>query len=235
MEQPPGFEDSLHPDWVCKVNQSLYGLKQLPRQWNIELDKALCNLGLSCSRYDPTLYFKVVNGKLIGALTAQVNDLAIVGKPLFVDQLIQDLGNQFKIGAAKDLHHFLSIRITRDPSAPYVYMDQAHYIDEMCSCFLQGNHTNVPTPTDLLFKSLHRWAPGEAPSSGPYNQLIGSMLWVLHKAQRLLRYKLTISASTQSLRQSLVRRSQGFELSGLYQGSLPLPWWTTHMLRLLRL
>jgi hypothetical protein len=50
MEQPPGFEDPLHPDWVCEVNRSLYGLKQSPRQWNIELHKALLGLGLSNSK-----------------------------------------------------------------------------------------------------------------------------------------------------------------------------------------
>lgn len=32
MLQPPGFEDPAHPDWVCKVSQGIYGLKQSPRQ-----------------------------------------------------------------------------------------------------------------------------------------------------------------------------------------------------------
>jgi hypothetical protein len=30
MEQPPGFEDQHHPDYVCEVKRSLYGLKQAP-------------------------------------------------------------------------------------------------------------------------------------------------------------------------------------------------------------
>jgi hypothetical protein len=29
--QPAGFEDSAHPDHVCRLNRSLYGLKQAPR------------------------------------------------------------------------------------------------------------------------------------------------------------------------------------------------------------
>lgn len=28
--QPVGFEDSTHPDFVCRLNNSLYGLKQAP-------------------------------------------------------------------------------------------------------------------------------------------------------------------------------------------------------------
>jgi hypothetical protein len=31
--QPAGFEDSVHPDYVCRLNRSLYGLKQAPRAW----------------------------------------------------------------------------------------------------------------------------------------------------------------------------------------------------------
>jgi hypothetical protein len=114
MEQPPGFEDPLHPDWVCEVSQSLYGLKQSPRQWNIELHKALLEVGWSNSTYDPTLYFKIVSGKLVGALTTHVDDLAIVGEPPVVDNIIDSIGRRFKIGADEELHHFLSLKITRD-------------------------------------------------------------------------------------------------------------------------
>nr|GEW00342.1 ribonuclease H-like domain-containing protein [Tanacetum cinerariifolium] len=30
MHQPPGFQDSAHPDYVCLLKRSLYGLKQAP-------------------------------------------------------------------------------------------------------------------------------------------------------------------------------------------------------------
>ncbi|GJS70182.1 ribonuclease H-like domain-containing protein [Tanacetum coccineum] len=33
MHQPLGFQDSVHPDYVCLLQQSLYGLKQAPRAW----------------------------------------------------------------------------------------------------------------------------------------------------------------------------------------------------------
>ncbi|GJY26896.1 ribonuclease H-like domain-containing protein [Tanacetum coccineum] len=33
MHQPPGFWDSVHPDYVCLLQRSLYGLNQSPRAW----------------------------------------------------------------------------------------------------------------------------------------------------------------------------------------------------------
>ncbi|PLW34299.1 hypothetical protein PCASD_17274 [Puccinia coronata f. sp. avenae] len=178
MEQPPGFKDPQHPDWVCEVNRSLYGLKQSPRQWNIELHKALLDLRLSNSSYDPTLYFKIQSGKLVGALTTHVDDLAIVGEPTFVDDLISAVGKRFVISADEDLNHFLSIKITRDIPNRHVFLNQAHYIKEISERFLDGNSHTVSTPTDFYFKNLTHKTSSDPSSPGPYPQIIGSLLWI---------------------------------------------------------
>ncbi|GKC67665.1 ribonuclease H-like domain-containing protein [Tanacetum coccineum] len=34
MHQPPGFQDSVHPDYVCLLQRSLYGHKQAPQAWH---------------------------------------------------------------------------------------------------------------------------------------------------------------------------------------------------------
>lgn len=31
MKQPPGFEDKVRSDWGCRLNKSIYGLKQAAR------------------------------------------------------------------------------------------------------------------------------------------------------------------------------------------------------------
>jgi hypothetical protein len=43
--QPTGFEDSTHPDYVCRLNRSLYGLKQAPRAWYNRFASHLLQLG----------------------------------------------------------------------------------------------------------------------------------------------------------------------------------------------
>jgi hypothetical protein len=41
MQQPPGYEDKSHPNYVCKLDKALYGLKQAPRAWFAKLSKKL--------------------------------------------------------------------------------------------------------------------------------------------------------------------------------------------------
>jgi hypothetical protein len=57
MEQPKGFEDCAHPDYVCKLHKSLYGLKQVPRAWFLRLSQALLELGFLGSSEDTSLFF----------------------------------------------------------------------------------------------------------------------------------------------------------------------------------
>ncbi|PLW07766.1 hypothetical protein PCANC_25701 [Puccinia coronata f. sp. avenae] len=177
MAQPPGFEDPEHPDWVCDFERSIYGLKQSPREWNLELHAALVEIGLTQSHYDPTLYFCLDGRKLLGALAVHVDDLAAVGEQSFVNSTISSLGSRFKIGADDELHHFLSLKIHRLVDKQLVYLSQEHWIDEMQEHFLPGTDAPVATPTNSAFKDLRRCSASNAPSSGPYQQLLGCLLW----------------------------------------------------------
>ena len=80
MEQPEGFIDAEHPDYVCKLKRSLYGLKQSARCWNSTLDSYLEESGYRPCSADGCLYIKTVkssNGKI-----------SFVILPVFVDDFI---------------------------------------------------------------------------------------------------------------------------------------------------
>ena len=51
-QQPPGFIDPAHPDYVYLLQRSLYGLKQAPWAWYQRFATYLCQLGFSASSSD---------------------------------------------------------------------------------------------------------------------------------------------------------------------------------------
>ena len=54
--QPAGFEDSAHPDFVCRLNRSLYGLKKAPRAWYSRFATYLLSLGFIEAKSDTSLF-----------------------------------------------------------------------------------------------------------------------------------------------------------------------------------
>lgn len=50
MKQPLGFEESANK--VCRLNKSLYGLKQVPKIWNERFNEIMIKQGFLASEYD---------------------------------------------------------------------------------------------------------------------------------------------------------------------------------------
>ena len=53
MHNPEGF--ICYPSLVCRLNKSVYGLKQSPRAWYAKMDNFLLSLGFERCKYDPNV------------------------------------------------------------------------------------------------------------------------------------------------------------------------------------
>lgn len=56
MKQPEGFVSKGEENLVCKLQRSIYGLKQSARCWNTELDNQLKKMEFIQSKSDPCIY-----------------------------------------------------------------------------------------------------------------------------------------------------------------------------------
>ena len=61
MHQPSGYSKPGKENLVCKLNKSMYGLKQSPKCWNDSLDTYLKSLGFNQSSCDSCIYVKIIN------------------------------------------------------------------------------------------------------------------------------------------------------------------------------
>ncbi len=113
VQQPEGFVSKRHPDFVCKLNKSLYGLKQSPRVWNRTIDNYLKSKGFSCISADPCIYiFNDTRGIAIIALYVDDNLLICNTKLLpWVKKILTSRSKMKDLGEAKSV---LGIEVTRD-------------------------------------------------------------------------------------------------------------------------
>ena len=81
MTQPEGFVDSKHPNKVCKLQRSIYRLKQACQSWNLRFDEAMKEFGFLKNEDDPCVY-KKVSGSIVMFLVLYVDDILLIGNDI---------------------------------------------------------------------------------------------------------------------------------------------------------
>nr|GEV52139.1 hypothetical protein [Tanacetum cinerariifolium] len=65
MEQPEGYVDPKYPNRVCKLQRSIYSLKQASRQWNKRLDEEIKKFRFIQNRDEPCVYRKASGSDVV--------------------------------------------------------------------------------------------------------------------------------------------------------------------------
>lgn len=100
---PPGIERKIGQGKVCKLNKSLYGLKQSPRAWFEHFGTTVKGHGYQQSQADHTMFYRHSPDGKIAILIVYVDDIKLTGssdseelgrlKRKFADDFeIKDLG-----------------------------------------------------------------------------------------------------------------------------------------------
>jgi len=111
--QPTSFEDSAHPDYVCRLNRSLYGLKQAPRAWYSRFASYIIQLGFVEAKTDTSL-FVYHQGTDTAYLPLYVDDIVLTtSSPQLLRRVISALQQEFSMKDLGELHHFLGMHVQR--------------------------------------------------------------------------------------------------------------------------
>ena len=181
MKQPDGFVDDTHPDYVCKLNKSIYGLKQSARCWNKTIDKYLKDSGFQQSNADPCIYTKVVeqdSKKSVIIIAFYVDDLIIVSNDnnLLIDEK-HKLSTRFEMEDQGEIHYCLGMSIKRNRDAGLLSINQNAYLRNILKEFGMINCKSISTPMELG-KKFAKLEDNESPlNTKHYHSLIGSLTY----------------------------------------------------------
>ena len=171
MQLPPSFQPPFS-DAVCKLNKSLYGLKQASRQWYAKLSEVLFHRGYTHSENDYSLFCKRSAHSVV-FLAVYVDDILLTGTDdAEIAALKAFLDHTFKIKDLGYAHYFLGIEILRTDRG--LLLTQRKFTLALLDEFSKGSSSSVTCPLDYNTKlTPHEGAL--LPDSGTYRRLIGKL------------------------------------------------------------
>ncbi|MBJ4306819.1 hypothetical protein JGD87_23840, partial [Salmonella enterica subsp. enterica serovar Derby] len=111
MTQPEGFVDPKNASKVCKLQKSIYELKQASRSWNIRFDEKIKRFGFVKNKEEPCVYMKV-SGSALVILILYVDDILLIGNDIpMLESVKASLKNRFSMKDLGEAAYILWIKI----------------------------------------------------------------------------------------------------------------------------
>ncbi|XP_072060351.1 uncharacterized protein [Arachis hypogaea] len=174
MKPPPGLNVS-NPKLICKLEKSLYGLKQASRQWNSKLAHTLIKFGYTQSKHDYILFTKVA-GSGFTTVIIYVDDLVLAGNCIKeITALKQHLHNLFKIKDIGELKFFLGFEFARSKRGIAMY--QRKYCLDLLEEYGMLRSKSCSTPMDYT-SHLSKESGDPMPNASEYRRLLGRLLYL---------------------------------------------------------
>ena len=192
MRVPPGvpaFDENRNP-LVCRLNRSLYGLKQAGREWGLLFASFLLSWGFIRSTID-TCLFTYAKSNLLLWILVYVDDCIIVDNDSALrSRFVTDLAKRFPVDDRAELKWMLGVAINRDRKAGTLTLSQELYINDLIERYashVSAGHTRkYDTPMEEGLRLSHDDCP--APNSDAADQmaskkpiymaLVGAFLWL---------------------------------------------------------
>ena len=172
MRQPEGFVEG---ELVCKLNKSLYGLKQASRMWNQRFHEVITKMEFKRSDYDQCLYMRTSGSKIL-FLLLYVDDLILVGDNIIEIEMVKPLMcKEFEMRDMMEMKTFLGITIDRDMSKGILLLDQKLYLEDVLRRFKMENCKAVATPMERNLQL--KTSTEDILTKQPYKELIGCLMY----------------------------------------------------------
>jgi hypothetical protein len=179
MRQPEGFIKEGEQHLVCKLNKSLYGLKQAGRTWNQKIDATLRTQQFTSLDADHCVYVRQ-QGSVIIIIALYVDDLLLFSNSLTdLNALKATLATAFTMTDLGEATFILGIQIKRDRAARTLTLSQSAYAVDILTRHDMKNCNEVATPTQpglKLVKSTEQATPDDIRK---YQAGVGAVMFLM--------------------------------------------------------
>ena len=122
MSQPEGYAVKGKVQHILKLSKALYGLRQVPRAWNVKLDKSLKKLNFRRCLSEQAVYTRGIGANAI-ILGVYVDDLFVTGgNPDEIKLFKEQMMSEFEITDLGLLTCYLGIEV--DQKVYYITVKQ---------------------------------------------------------------------------------------------------------------
>jgi hypothetical protein len=189
MVQPEGFVDPKDANKVCKLQRSIYGLKQASQSWNLCFDKVINGFGFVQNTDDSCIY-KEMSGSSVSFLVLYVDDILLIGNDVqMLNSVKEYLNNNFSMKYMGEAAYVLGIKIYRDISRRLLALSQSTYLDKVLRRFRMENSKKenlsiVKGMSLSVTQSLATQKKKKSEMSNiPYASAIGSIMYVVQSTR----------------------------------------------------
>ena len=185
MQLPPGFEENLGKDKVCKLLKSLYGLKRSRRAWFDQFSRAIQMAGYSQRQSNHTMLYRHLNGGGIIIFIVYVDDIIITGSnEAEIQRLKGVLSTEFEVKDLGKLKYFLGMEVALSKEG-IVVSQRKYTLDLLSKVGMRSKLTNVPIyfnhKTDMSTE-------GKKVDKKRYQKLVGKLIYLSHTMQDISFY-----------------------------------------------
>ena len=116
---------------MCKLQRSIYGLKQASRSWNLRFDKVIKSFGF-VQTYGEACIYKKVSGSSVAFLVLYVDDILLIGNDIELLKSVKGyLNSSFSMKDLGEAAYILGIKMYRDRSRRLIRLSQSTYLDKV--------------------------------------------------------------------------------------------------------
>uniref|UniRef100_A0A2N9IEQ3 Reverse transcriptase Ty1/copia-type domain-containing protein n=1 Tax=Fagus sylvatica TaxID=28930 RepID=A0A2N9IEQ3_FAGSY len=178
MDQPIGFVVKGQERKVCRLNRSLYVLKQSFRQWYKQFHQKVISNGFLMIEEDHCVYVNII-------LSLYVDDIQLAGNNKeFIKTIKEWLSSTFKMKDMIEASFVFGVKILRDHSRKLLGLSQETYIRTVLERFHMQDCKPIDTPVgkgDSLSSVMCSKTQAEIKSMAqtPYTNAISSLMYAM--------------------------------------------------------